>query len=123
MEQGLRKRQTAAGVLEGVCQANSPASRWAVDLCQKCWSEGVVPEDWRAARVAAIFKKGDVANCNNYRPISLLQIGYKLYATILLERLKSAGAEERLWSTQFGFRSARGTLDAIFLARRLLDEA
>jgi hypothetical protein len=96
---------------------------WALELCQKCWSEGSVPDVWHAARVAALFKKGDVANCENYRPISLLPIGYKLFALILLHRLKAGGAENRIWRTQFGFRSERGTLDALFLARRLLDQA
>jgi hypothetical protein len=71
--------------------------------------------------VTAIFKKGDTASCENYRPISLLAIGYKLFAIILLQRLKLAGAEMRIWQTQFGFRSNRGTTDALFLTRRLLD--
>ena len=75
------------------------------------------------ARVALIFKKGDVADCANYRPISLLPVGYKLFASVLLQRLKDAGAESSLWKTQFGFRSKHGTLDAIFLARRLSEHA
>ena len=32
-----------------------------------------------------------------------------------------AGAESRIHPTQFGFRSGHGTMDAIFLARRLVD--
>ena len=82
-----------------------------------------MPEVWHHARVAAIFKKGDVADCGNYRPISLLQIGYKLFASILLQRFKNGGAEQRIWHTQFGFCTGRGTLDAIFLARRLIEDA
>ena len=42
---------------------------------------------------------------------------------IILRRLKAAGAEARIWRTQFGFKSKHGTADAIFLARRLLDES
>ena len=71
----------------------------------------------------AIFKKGDPAEASNYKPISLLQIGYTLFAQILLQRLKDAGAESRLWPTQFGFRSGVGTAEALFLARRLIEEA
>ena len=71
--------------------------------------------------MSAIFKKGDPASCENYRPISLLAIGYKLFATILLRRLKAAGADARIWPTQFGFRIGRGCADALFVARRLLE--
>ena len=70
-----------------------------------------------------IFKKGDTAHCENYRPISLLQIGYKLFALVLLKRLKKAGAESRIWPTQFGFKSKSGTRDALFLARRMIERA
>ena len=69
------------------------------------------------------FKKGDPAICDNYRPISLLAIGYKILAAIILARLKRAGAEDRVWNTQFGFKSGSGTTDALFVARRVLDNA
>ena len=64
-----------------------------------------------------------MAACSNYRPISLLQIGFKIFAIVLLSRLKAAGAESRIWPTQFEFRSQHGTADALFVARRLLDDA
>ena len=72
--------------------------------------------------VTAIFKKGDPAFCENYRPISLLAIGYKVFATMLLRRLKAAGADTRIWLPQFGFRAGRGCADALFVARRLLEQ-
>ena len=68
-------------------------------------------------------KKSDPAQCENYRPISLSTVGYKLFATVLLRRLKDAGAEGRIWPTQFGFKPTSGTSDALFLARRLIEEA
>ena len=108
---------------KAICEKGTTACRWALELCQQCWDNGCVPEAWHEARVATLFKKGDVADCGNYRPISLLPIGYKLFANILLKRLKDAGAESRIWPTQFGFRSHHGTMDAIFLARRLIEES
>ena len=108
---------------KAICVKGTAANRWATELCKKCWADGCIPEAWHKARVAAIFKKGDVADCGNYRPISLLPIGYKLLANILLKRLKDAGAEGRVWHTQFGFCSKRSTFDAVFLARRIIENA
>ena len=96
---------------------------WLTRLCNQCWLEEKIPEDWHAANVTAIHKKGSVEECNNYRPISLICVTYKLFATLFLKRLKEAGAEQRLTSTQFGFRSGRGTGDAVFAVRRRIDAA
>ena len=81
-----------------------------------------MPSDWHGALVTAILKKGDPSKCENYKPISLLPVGYKLFATILLQRLKTGGAEQRVWRTQYGFKSDNGTADDLFLARRLLEK-
>ena len=56
-----------------------------------------------------------------YRPISLFCIIYKIFASILLERLLEAGAEKRIWATQFGFKRGVGTADALFIIRRIID--
>ena len=101
----------------GVLSRDSLSQR----LRDKVWCSGHVPDDWHEAVVSAIFKKGDPVSYENYRPISLLAIGYKLFATILLRRLKAAGADARIWPTQFGFRTGRGCADALFVARRLLE--
>ena len=124
------KRNRACG-LDGVpaefwkaiTQRGSTSLQWAVEFCRLCWSNKQVPNSWHESRVALIFKKGDPSDCGNYRPITLLPIGYKLFATILLERLRKVGAEARLWPTQFGFLSGRSTRDAIFIARRYLEES
>ena len=69
------------------------------ELCRLCWNSKTIPEAWQLSRAQTLFKKGDPAQCSNYRPISLLCCGYKFLATILLERLKEADAEARIWST------------------------
>ena len=71
------------------------------------------------------FLKNRTLSCENYRPISLISAGYKFFVLALLNRLKDAGTESRLSSTQSGFHSQRGSSssDAIFSARRLSEDA
>ena len=45
-----------------------------------------------------------------------------MIASILLRRLKEGEAENRIWNTQFGFKSKSGTFDALFLLRSVLDD-
>ena len=45
-----------------------------------------------------------------------------MFASVLLQRLKSAGAEARVMETQYGFKSGAETRDAIFIVRRMLDQ-
>jgi hypothetical protein len=96
---------------------------WVTALCNRCWTDEQMPDEWHQANVNAIHKKGAVDDCGNYRPISLICVAYKLFASLLLKRLQSAGAEDRLTSTQFGFRRERGTGDAICAVRRHIDLA
>jgi hypothetical protein len=53
------------------------------ELCDECWSRKEIPETWRQATVVSLFKKGDTSLPQNYRPIALLAIGYKVMAGIL----------------------------------------
>eukprot|EP00975_Prorocentrum_lima_P000589 116798-Prorocentrum_lima.AAC.1 len=91
-----------------------------VDELNTWLSSGIVPEDQLLAQVVLIFKKGDSNRFENYRPISLLNSMYKLYASVLKQRLQTT-LETYLDFGQFGFRPRRGTADALFLARRVAD--
>ena len=83
---------------------------------------GVIPQEWYTARVAEVYKKGTMADPNNYRPISLLSTSCKLFARILQKRLEAA-IDSKLRSTQYGFRATRSTSQAIHVARRLVESA
>ena len=65
-------------------------------LCQACWSEKELPETWRTAKVVMLYKKGDNSLPQNYRPISLLPVGYKILAWMIQKRLQTGGAESRI---------------------------
>ena len=86
----------------------------------QCWEQNKVPDDWRNSRVVGIFKKGDAGDPANYRPISLLQTGYKIYARILAKRL-STGLDGYIRNSQYGFRQGRSTAEPIYIIRRIQD--
>ena len=96
---------------------------WLLELCNKTLLGKCVPDSWHLQHVALIYKKCDPADCGNYRPICLLNAAYKVFAMVLLKRLLQAGADERVFPTQFGFRRRRGTEDALHCARRAIDRA
>ena len=67
-----------------------------------------------------IYKKGTTSDLSNYRPISLLNTMYKLFASIVQNRLAN-GIDQHMHGTQYGFRKAKSTQQAIHLIRRLLE--
>ena len=78
--------------------------------------------DWSKMIISPIHKKGDKSNPENYRAIALLSIPGKVFNKILVERIKDQ-TEEAIKETQFGFRPGRGTTDAIFVIRQLMEKA
>ncbi|XP_068900490.1 golgin subfamily A member 6-like protein 25 [Tenebrio molitor] len=59
-----------------------------VELMNGVWRGEGFPEDWREGVICPIFKKGEKNRAENYRGITLLNTGYKLYASVLSERMK-----------------------------------
>ena len=51
------------------------------------WEKEDIPEETLRARVVLIYKKGDSGKYENYRPISLLNSIYKIYAAIIQKKI------------------------------------
>ena len=67
---------------------------------------GTVPDDWRQANVALIFKKGEKYDAANYRPVSLTCICCKTLEHIIVSNInKHLAFESILSECQHGFRS------------------
>ena len=73
-------------------------------------------------KICPVYKKGDRQNCNNYRPIRLLNIAYKIFA-ILLNKILMKNIENKLEDNQMGFRSNRFTIDNIFIVRQIFEKS
>ena len=71
-------------------------------------AQGTVPDDWRQANVAPIFKKGEKYDAANYRPVSLTCICCKTLEHIIVSNInKHLAFESILADCQHGFRSQR----------------
>jgi hypothetical protein len=81
-----------------------------------------VPKYWKSSKITVIFKKGDKQLPENYRPICITPILYRLYSKILLKRIhdKLEAAQSR---DQAGFRSTFGCLDHIFTLAQVAEKA
>ena len=64
-----------------------------VPILKKCFNDvlrgGETPLSWRQAIISVIPKPGkDETECSSYRPISVLNMDYRLYAAILAKRME-----------------------------------
>ena len=57
-----------------------------LSLFNQCWRTETIPELWQLGRISAIWKKGkNVQLPASYRPISILQVLYKMYTSLILQ--------------------------------------
>ena len=60
-----------------------------------------------------------IFNSNPYRRIKLLEYAFKLYEKVLDVRLREVAGIDKM---QYGFMQGRGTVDAVFVLRRLSEK-
>lgn len=59
-----------------------------VELFHRIWRNGCVPQELKDALIVPIPKKGNFGVCDNWRGISLLDIGGKLFTKTIQTRLE-----------------------------------
>ena len=74
----------------------------------------IMPEGWRKSIIVPLYKKVEIEECKNYRGITLLDVTYKIMATILKKRLDKL-SEKIIGDYQCGFRKVRSITDQIFM--------
>ena len=76
--------------------------------------KGIFPDQLNIAKVTLLFKKGDNALMDNYRPILVLPCFSNVKERIIYNRLYSFFSENNtLYKKQFGFRKQHSTDHAI----------
>ena len=101
----------SARVLKYISAIVSP---FLADIINMSLSAGIFPDILKLARVVPIFKNGNTADVNNYRPISVLPILSKIFERVVHTQLQNYLDENDLLSDcQYGFRRGRSTTLAV----------
>ena len=75
---------------------------------------GIVPQEWKEARVSPLFKKGKKDKPENYRPVSLTSIIGKILESIIKDSLvKHLDTHKLIRNSQHGFTKGKSCLTNI----------
>ena len=93
----------------------------------KSLNSGVVPADWRNAKVIPIFKKGPKGEPGNYRPVSLTSIPCQMLESLIKDDMMAHLAENNLIrDSQHGFLKGKSCTTNLIVfmdkASKILDE-
>ena len=72
--------------------------------------KSALPDSWKIAKVALLFKKGNV-------------VGFKVFAAMIHQRLINSSVDDDVWHSQYGFRPRKSSSDALLVIRRIVDAA
>ena len=79
-----------------------------------------IPEEWKRSMLIPIYKnKGDAQFCGNHRGIKLMSHTMKVWERIIEARL---GDRVEISKKQYGFMPGKGTTDAMFVLRMLMEK-
>ena len=83
-----------------------------------------MPAAWQPVRIQPIYKKGDPLDPNNYRPIAITSVLYRLYASMVTAATDRWAAQHgHIPPEQFGFQRRRSTTQAAFVLRHATNAA
>jgi len=121
----MKKKKAAdrAGVVAELLIHGGPAViSYLVSFFNNIFEYGQVPADWRDSCFILLHKGGPASDANNWRPIAILRIIYKVFARLLYGRIKQT-LGSRQSDEQFGFRTQRSTGDALLIAESVISRA
>ena len=91
-----------------------------MELCQHVLDGRGMPDEWKTSVIVPIFKgKGDVMSCGSYKGVKLLEHAMKIVERVLERQIQTL---VNLNEMQFGFMTETGTVDAIFIVRRMQEK-
>ena len=68
------------------------------ELFNKCLKKSCFPDCWKVSLVAAVFKNfGERCTTKNYRPVSLLCVGNKVFEKLVNNRIVEKLSLREMW--------------------------
>ena len=107
---------------ETIKKGGNTMNQMLLKICNLAWSERKTPKDWSKGLITPVHKKGDKLDPANYRAITLISIPGKVLCKMILNRIQPT-IDSHLTEEQCGFRSSRGTTDAVFVVRQIMEKA
>ena len=92
-----------------------------VKLYATVWETNVIPTKWGHSKLVSLWKgssKGSIEDPEAYRALQIGSSFCKIMIVIIINRLKT-WYDQQLLDQQQGFRSGRGTVDAIYRIKRV----
>jgi len=83
---------------------------------------GQIPSSWRQSCFILLHKGGATQDPNNWRPIALLSIIYKIFGRLILSRIKGT-LDKKQAEEQFGFQDKKSTSDALIIAETMISRS
>ena len=80
-----------------------------------------IPEKWCDTFFSLLHKGGSTEDANNWRPIAILSITYKILARLVYHRIQQ-DLNEHQSEDQFGFRHSRSTTHALLILECMLSK-
>ncbi|XP_051155795.1 uncharacterized protein LOC127278239 [Leptopilina boulardi] len=122
---GKMKRNKAVGhdgmESESLMWGGDVVDEELLDVVRRVWGVEGWSEDWKTGVIVPLVKKGEGKTVEEYRGITLMPVGYKVYAEILRKKLEEN--VERLGGiphSQAGFKKGMGTMDHIYTLNYLV---
>jgi Reverse transcriptase (RNA-dependent DNA polymerase) len=80
-------------------------------IFKNSFHSGIIPSPLKISKIIPLFKSGDSASMDNYRPIAMLNVFSKIMEKIICNRLTNFLDSNNLISdSQYGFRKGHSTL-------------
>ena len=87
-------------------------------------AEGTFPDVLKVGRVTPIFKKGNLEEVGNYRPVSTLPVFGKIFEKVMYSRIyEFALSQGIIDKNQFGFRKSHSTGHAVNYSVKIIEDS